>query len=290
MATRQALERRISSTQDMSSIVSTMKSLAAVNVRVFGRARDSLLDYSTVVERALQVLLRENPGVPFSGRTSDAGERVAFFVFGAVQGMCAQFTDHIAEHSVKTARRYGGELSLVAVGPRVGPRLTALGMEPEREIPLGGSLDELPRVVDDCIVAVEQMQSAGISRIILCYNQDRRPSYQPHHEVLLPVDLSWIEEVRERNWPSNQLPVLLDADYRFVRALFRQYIFVRLYRAAAESLAAENAVRLSSMQSAENNIEERLGELEQKYNQQRQQEITAELLDIVGGYTTLEES
>jgi F-type H+-transporting ATPase subunit gamma len=70
-------------------------------------------------------------------------------------------------------------------------------------------------------------------------------------------------------------------------SLVREYLFVSLYRAFAESLASENASRLASMQAAEKNIEERLRELSAQYHQQRQMSITSELLDIVSGFEAL---
>ena len=69
----------------------------------------------------------------------------------------------------------------------------------------------------------------------------------------------------------------------------RQYLFVSLFGAFAESLASENASRLIAMQGAEKNIEERLDELNAHFHQQRQMSITEELLDIVAGFVALEE-
>jgi F-type H+-transporting ATPase subunit gamma len=69
--------------------------------------------------------------------------------------------------------------------------------------------------------------------------------------------------------------------------LIREYLFVSLYRAFAESLASENASRLASMQVAERNIENRLDELSAQYHQQRQSAIDAELFDLVAGFEAL---
>jgi F-type H+-transporting ATPase subunit gamma len=211
------------------------------------------------------------------------------FVFGAVQGMCAQFNDHIARHAAEVAGHLVGEIETVAVGPRVGGRLLDLDMYISNQVEMRGSLDELPRVVDDCIVQVDRLLTSGVSRIVLVYNRAQQPSYQPHDEVLLPLDTAWLDRVAEREWPGNQLPMSVSESGNLASALIRQYVFSSFYRAAAESLTGENAVRLSSMQSAESNIEERLGELNSLYNRQRQQEITSELLDIVGGYTALQQ-
>jgi F-type H+-transporting ATPase subunit gamma len=74
---------------------------------------------------------------------------------------------------------------------------------------------------------------------------------------------------------------------RLFSALIRQYLFVALYRAFAESLASENASRLASMHAAEKNIQSHLSRLTVDYHQGRQQLITEELLDIVAGFETL---
>ncbi len=71
------------------------------------------------------------------------------------------------------------------------------------------------------------------------------------------------------------------------RALIREYLFVSIYRAFANSLASENASRLAAMQSAEKNIEERLEELFMQFHRQRQMVITEEILDIVSGFEAL---
>ena len=72
-------------------------------------------------------------------------------------------------------------------------------------------------------------------------------------------------------------------------SLIREYLFVSLFRAFAESLASENASRLASMQGAEKNIEEMLAELNSSFHQRRQMSITEELLDIVVGFEALQE-
>ena len=71
-------------------------------------------------------------------------------------------------------------------------------------------------------------------------------------------------------------------------SLIREYLFVSLYRAFAESLASENASRLASMQNAEKNIEEQMQDLHAQFHRTRQMTITEELLDIVAGFEALQ--
>jgi len=74
---------------------------------------------------------------------------------------------------------------------------------------------------------------------------------------------------------------------RLFSSLIREYLFVSLYRAFAESLASENASRLASMQNAEKNIEEQMQDLNVQFHRTRQMTITEELLDIVAGFEAL---
>lgn len=70
-------------------------------------------------------------------------------------------------------------------------------------------------------------------------------------------------------------------------ALVREYLFVSLFRACAQSMASENASRLAAMQRAEKNIDELLDELHQGYNRLRQGSIDEELFDVIAGFEAL---
>jgi F-type H+-transporting ATPase subunit gamma len=203
--------------------------------------------------------------------------------------MCAQFTDHIAEHAAGVASEYSTEPTVVAVGARVQPKLQDYGVRVSDQVEMYGSIEELPTVVRACILKIDQLQRSGIGRVVICYNQESESSYKPHHETLVPVDTDWLAGLRRSGWPTSQIPAVLGSVPESLSHVLREHLFSRLYRAAAESLAAENTTRLSAMQSAEDNLDERLNDLRTRYNRQRQQDITSELLDIVGGYTALEQ-
>jgi F-type H+-transporting ATPase subunit gamma len=105
---------------------------------------------------------------------------------------------------------------------------------------------------------------------------------------LLPVNREWLKEIAKKKWDSKSLPIFrMDGDLIF-SSLIREYLFVSLYRAFAESLASENASRLASMQNAEKNIEEQLQDLNVQFHRTRQMTITEELLDIVAGFEALQ--
>jgi F-type H+-transporting ATPase subunit gamma len=104
---------------------------------------------------------------------------------------------------------------------------------------------------------------------------------------LLPLDLDWLRSLEQAPWPSRRLPTMGMEWEAVFASLIREHFFVSLYRAFAQSLASENAARLAAMQTAERNIEEKLEEFNARYQRQRQNTITNELLDIVAGFEAL---
>ena len=83
------------------------------------------------------------------------------------------------------------------------------------------------------------------------------------------------------------MPVFkMDRDDLF-DSLIRNHLYVSLYRSFVASLTSENAARMASMEAAEKHINDRLDELKRIYNEERQDQITSELLDIIAGFETL---
>lgn len=104
---------------------------------------------------------------------------------------------------------------------------------------------------------------------------------------MLPFDQTWLQSLQASTWPTRVLATFTMASEQLFSALLREYFFVSLFRACAESLASENASRLASMQAAQKNIAELLDELTMQYQQERQTSITNELLDIVSGFEAI---
>jgi F-type H+-transporting ATPase subunit gamma len=104
---------------------------------------------------------------------------------------------------------------------------------------------------------------------------------------LLPLDESWRRKLAELPWPTANLPEVMGSGTATLRALIREYLFVSLFRACAESLASENASRLAAMQRAEKNIDELLEKLNRTFHRLRQSGIDEELFDVVSGFEAL---
>jgi len=293
MATIEDIKGKIKTAEDLQSVVKTMKALAAVSIRQYERAVESLEEYYRTVKLGFQVLLRNRPeALVLPLERPD--ETLGAVVFGSDQGMCGQLNEQILTHALETMDGLGVKLrdrSILAVGLRIADRLQDEGQYVQKTFSVPSSAPGIVPQAFEVLIELEKWHAQQkVRRIILLYCQHLSgASYLPTTAYLLPVEEWWLKTLEAKEWPTHVLPTFtMDWSVLF-RRLVRQHLFVTLYRAFAESLASEHASRLTSMQGAEKNIEERLGELWASYHQRRQMTITEELLDIVSGFTALSE-
>lgn len=294
METTERLKRRIDSTEDLQSVVKTMKSLAAVKIRQYENAVDALEDYHRAVEMGLKIVLQGGfEGGP--AKSEDAGGRLGAVVFGSDQGMCGQLNDQVVFQALEEmdARDVpADQRRLLAVGLRAAVRLEAEGQAVAESFSAPGAVDAITGKVQEILLRIQDWTDIeGLKQVFLFYCRPASGTvYRPHTVRMLPVDREWLRRLKADPWPTRMLPDYTMDPAQLFSALIEQYLFVSLFRAIAASGASENASRLTSMQGAEKNIREQLAELNSRYHQQRQMRITEELLDIVAGFEALESS
>jgi F-type H+-transporting ATPase subunit gamma len=129
-----------------------------------------------------------------------------------------------------------------------------------------------------------------VAELQLFYNRPTSGAiYVPVSQRLLPLDETWRRKLAERPWPTGNLPEVMGGGTASLRALIREYLFVSLFRACAESLASENASRLAAMQRADKNINELLEDLNGSFHRLRQSGIDEELFDVIAGFEALKQ-
>ena len=111
--------------------------------------------------------------------------------------------------------------------------------------------------------------------------------YEPVSQRLLPLDAQWQQGLAKIRWPTANLPEVMGGGSATLRALIREYLFISLFRACAESLASENASRLAAMERADKNINDLLEQLHGSFHQLRQSGIDEELFDVISGFEAL---
>jgi F-type H+-transporting ATPase subunit gamma len=252
----------------------------------------ALADYDRTVILGLQALLRTRGQTRPRQDARRAQPRVAAVFFGSDQGMCGQLNEEVHSFGEKklTEMESSNSPSIIVVGERIAGQLEDAGRPPQELFSVPGSVDGIGSTVRELVLRIEAWQrEQGIDTVLLFYAKMKsQASHEPVSLQLLPFDETSYRE-RENLWPRKSLPQFTMDRGELLSALVRQYLFVSLFRAQAESLASENASRLAAMQGAEKNIKERLDQLRQAYNQERQMSITSELLDIVTGFEALRE-
>ncbi len=292
MSNLEDLKRKINTAQDLRSVVKTMKALAAVSIRQYEKAVISLSEYDRTLEMGLQILLKQNPEFLLIEQPNLPGDRLAVVVFGSDWGMCGQFNERIAQFTTEhlnTLPFLPANRLILTVGARVRDSLAAKKIESQAYFPVPSSIAGITQIVQEIVLTLETWrQESRVTRILLFRNYPYSgTAYRQSYLQIFPLNSNWLQELKQRQWSSRCLPTFTMQESALASALFRQYFFVSLYRACAESLASENASRLMSMQMAEKNISERLSELNLEFNHQRQTAITSELLDIVSGFEAL---
>lgn len=286
-----SLRRKINSAGDLQSVVRTMKALAASSIGQYEKSVRALGDYYRTVELGLGACFRGSQPAALTaernGKT-DAGT-IGAVVFGSDQGLVGRFNDVVADFASETLAVLPGKPQVWAVGERVHARLADSGLPLIGLFTVPNSVKTISPLIGQILIEHETHHDrAEVTELHLFYNHPTSGAvYAPVHQRLLPLDESWCRKLAALPWPTKNLPEVLSAGRETLRALIREYLFVSLFRACAESLASENASRLAAMQRADKNIDELLETLHGTFHRLRQSSIDEELFDVISGFEAL---
>jgi F-type H+-transporting ATPase subunit gamma len=282
----ESLQHRIGGVGDLESVVRAMKALAASSIGQYEKAVTSLEDFYRTVELGLSVCLRETG----PAEEVKSGGTVGVVVFGSDQGLVGRFNEAVVELVTATLKTQRGRVhQLWAVGSRVDAVLTDAGSGPVELFAAPSSVHAITELVGRLLVGIESARERGeVTEVFVFHNHPKSgDTYQPVCRQLLPLDRKWQIYLAGKPWPSKMTPQTLGGTASALRGFIRGYLFVLLFQACAESLNSENASRLAAMQRAEKNIKDMLGNLNQKFNRERQASIDEELFDVVSGFEAL---
>ncbi len=286
-----SLHRKIDGAGDLESVVRSMKALAAASIGQYEKSVLALADYFRTVELGLVVCLkkREVAVGEQAGPAAATTKTVCAIVFGSDQGLVGQFNDLLAGFVAKSLDALPGEKKVWAVGERVHARLAGAGLAPVGLFAVPTSVNAISPLVGQILIDIEAHHGKGeIGQLYLFHNCPKSgATYEPVAQHLLPLDKNWGLRLANLLWPTGNLPEVIGCREQTLRALVREYLFVSLYKACAESLASENASRLAAMQRAEKNIDELVENLNQTFRRLPQTSIDEELFDVLSGYESL---
>jgi F-type H+-transporting ATPase subunit gamma len=290
MATLQDIRRRIRSVQSTQKITRAMKLVAAAKLR---RAQERIVE-----ARPYAFKMAELVGALVRGLGEDKhplllrreGPRKLYVAITADKGLCGAFNSNVVRRTLDLLRsQTEGGASVLTVGRK------ARDFFRRREWPLQGErlgllervsfaeVRELARELIDAYLADE------VDEVWLVFNEFRSVAAQRVSvERLLPIEPPGRPEGAGEG-PATDYLYEPDPE-TILAALLPRHVGVQVYRALLESAAGEHGARMTAMEAASKNAQEMIGALTIQYNKARQERITKELLDIVGGAEALRAS
>jgi F-type H+-transporting ATPase subunit gamma len=288
------LQRKIGTAGDLQSVVRAMKALAASNILQYESAVRALADYYRTVALGLSVCLRHNNNLK---ATSEVNDRtltgaVGAIVFGSDQGLAGQFNEVISVYAIKSLKALRGEAHVWAVGERVHASLEDAGLQMMGLFSVPASVQGIAPLVTQIQIESEAQRAKGdYEHVFVFHNRPKTGGlFEPVSQRLLPLDASWQKSLTETPWPTRNLPEVLWGTPETLSGFIREYLFISLFRACAESLASENESRLAAMERADRNIDELIESLHGSFHRLRQSGIDEELFDVISGYEALSQS
>jgi F-type H+-transporting ATPase subunit gamma len=288
--TLETLRRKINGATELESVVRTMKALAASSIMQYERAVRSLDDYYRTVELGLAACLRQGTGaVQADSRKEGSKRAIGAIVFGTDQGLVGQFNETAAAFAARELGVMQGDKHIWSVGERMQERLHDAALPVAANFPVPNSITVITSLIGDLLVEVNRQRQRGkVDEVYVIHNRPKSGALvEPAMQRLLPFDNTWMAGLSNLKWPTKMLPEAIGSPKATLESLVREYLFVSLFRACAESLAAEHASRLAAMQRAVKNIDDLLEELNQDYFRLRQNSIDDELFDVISGFEAL---
>lgn len=320
MPSLKEIKSRIASVNSTRKITSAMKMVASSKLHHAQTAIENMLPYENMLEHILKTFLVSAPDVELPFNQERPVKKVALIVFSSNSSLCGGFNANIIKtmlHAIEEYRKQGltnDDIIIYPIGRKVEEKVRKLGLRS------GGSfvhLADKPNSAQCRDISVEagtMFLEGKVDKVELIYHHFKSAGSQVlTRRTFLPIDLhddvgadndrdlssnlatkksqeylknrNKQEEEREQTTvkPLND-NFLVEPDLKTVLTeLVPKELHLMVYTALLDSNASEHAARMVAMQTATDNADELLRELNLQYNKSRQAAITSELLDIVGG-------
>ena len=292
MASLKEVKTRIASVNSTRKITSAMKMVASSKLHKAQQSIESMRPYETLLNKIMGTFVQSMEGeLPSPYAAVRPVQRVALVVYTSNSSLCGGFNANIIKafnKKVEAYRKEGVEVAqVVAFGKKALEAVRKAGWTDAQDY---GALLDHPAYAPAAKVAAELMQKfvdGEVDRVELIYHHFRSSASQViTQETLLPIsiDATATDEAAEEKHGGKKLDFIVEpSKEQIVLQLIPKSLYLKLYAALLDSLASEHAARVIAMQIATDNADELLRELTLTYNKTRQQAITTELLDIVGG-------
>ena len=295
MASLKEVKTRINSVKSTRKITSAMKMVASAKLHKAQGAIENMLPYQKKLNKILTNFLSADLPIESPYVQEREVKRVAIVVFSSNTSLCGAFNANVIKmmmQSIGEFRTLGQDNILIfPVGKKVDEAAKRMGFKPQEVSP---TLSDKPTYQEAAELAHRLMDlyvAGEVDRVEIIYHHFKSMGVQILlRETYLPINLTNVvseedreneEEVQE-NEIANDYIIEPNAE-ELIASLIPTVLSQKIFTAAVDSNASEHAARTLAMQVATDNANELIQDLTKQYNKSRQQAITNELLDIVGG-------
>lgn len=319
MPSLKEIKGRIASVRSTRKITSAMKMVASSKLHHAQVAIQNMLPYETMLEHILKSFLAAEAEAQTIYDQERPVKRVALVIYSSNSSLCGGFNANIIKLMQKVVAEYDelglGNIDIYPIGRKVAEKAAKLGYRVMGDY---ADLADKPNV-NECIEIAKQLgeryAQGEIDRVELIYHHFKSAGSQVlTRETFLPIDLEeelqrdherdltsiiatkesqeYLKKRGQRTVSREEKQSVKPLNDNFIvepnmdavlSKLIPKLLHLMLYTALLDSNASEHAARMVAMQTATDNADELLRELNLQYNKSRQQAITSELLDIVGG-------
>ena len=292
MDTLDSLKKELESTKNLQGIVSTMKSIAAVNIKKFEKTAINIVKYQSNIDLGIQAIVSQQPNIIklinyLEQKTEkNTKKRDVVIVVGSNQGLCGRFNDRVVEYYLNNNKTDVNSY-VISVGDRITSLLKAKKVKIEKNFSIPNSDDLINDLVYDLFGIIEQNLN-NLRKVLIYFTAHTSDGIgNLTKKRVIPLEKKYFEKLKNKKWPTNNIPYWRVQSKQLVSDLIDQLIFSNIYLTISSSMASEQRNRLITLQGAEQNIKDHITELTLRYNQKRQNVITSELIDVVSGAKAL---
>lgn len=320
MPSLKEIKSRIASVNSTRKITSAMKMVASSKLHHAQTAIENMLPYENMLEHILKTFLVSAPDVELPFDQERPVKKVALIVFSSNSSLCGGFNANIIKtmlHAIDEYRKQGltnDDIIIYPIGRKVEEKVRKLGLRSAGSFVHLADKPNSAQCRDISVEAGTMFLEGKVDKVELIYHHFKSAGSQVlTRRTFLPIDLhddvgadndrdlssnlatkKSQEYLKNRNKQEEELEqatvkplndnFLVEPDLKTVLTeLVPKELHLMVYTALLDSNASEHAARMVAMQTATDNADELLRELNLQYNKSRQAAITSELLDIVGG-------
>lgn len=320
MPSLKEIKSRIASVNSTRKITSAMKMVASSKLHHAQTAIENMLPYENMLEHILKTFFVSAPDVELPFDQERPVKKVALIVFSSNSSLCGGFNANIIKtmlHAIEEYRKQGltnDDIIIYPIGRKVEEKVRKLGLRSAGSFVHLADKPNSAQCRDISVEAGTMFLEGKVDKVELIYHHFKSAGSQVlTRRTFLPIDLhddvgadndrdltsnlatkksqEYLKNRNKQEEEREQATVkplndnfLVEPDLKTVLTeLVPKELHLMVYTALLDSNASEHAARMVAMQTATDNADELLRELNLQYNKSRQAAITSELLDIVGG-------